>query len=169
MQPFSFARTYDSPSVEDESALKRLFSFFSSYTAPTFYAVNRTIHLKKNFEEMIKNKFEVHDYLLSEIMISAIPLLHGKLKRLDSFFQARLLIPMPEDVYIVVGKYMMKDDFSYKFKKMKNSVMQNMREQDKIDEETISDAIDLSFASFLGQRIKQEEINDCFQRLNINP
>jgi len=163
----SFNETYISQSMESNSALERLFDFFSAYTAPTYYAVNRTSLLRKSFEELIKNKFDIHDYVAAEIMVSAIPIVNGKLKRLDSFFQARRFLPAAKDKYVVYAKYIMETDFSKKNSKIKKSILDNMAAREKIKDEIISDAIDYAFASFFGQRLNQQEISQRFHNLEI--
>ncbi len=159
--------TYHSLSIENDSALERLFNFLSAYTAPTYYAVNRTSLLQKSFGELIKNDFDIQDYVAAEIMVGAIPIVNGKLKRLDSFFQARRFIPATKDKYVVYPKYIMKNDFSKKMKKIKKSIIDNMPDREKIKNEIIIDAIDYSFASFFGQRLNQQEISQRFHNLGI--
>lgn len=163
----SFNETYISQSMESNSALERLFNFFSAYTAPTYYAVNRTSLLLKSFEELIKNKLDIDDYVAAEIMVSAIPIVNGKLKRLDSFFQARRFIPATKDKYVVYAKYVMETDFSKKFSKIKESILDNMPIREKIKDEIIFDAIDYAFASLFGQRLNQQEISQRFHNLGI--
>lgn len=159
--------TYTSQSIENDSPLERLFLFLSAYTAPTFYAVNRTSLLAKSFEELIKNNFDINDYVAAEIMVGTIPIVNGKLKRLDSFFQARRFLPATKDKYVVYAKYIMEKDFSKKINRIKRSIMNNLANKGKIKDESIVDAIDYAFASFFGQRLNQQEISQRFHTLRI--
>lgn len=166
-QGCSFNKTYHSVSIEDNSPLKRLFSFFSSYTAPTIYAVCRTASLQKSFEELIKNDIDISDYVNVEIMASAIPVAQGKLKRLSSFFQARRFSPAPPDKYVSYAKYIMADDFSGKHQKIKKSIINNLPDKEDLKEATASNAIDLAFAAYFGQRVNQQEIVQRFNALGL--
>lgn len=161
------SKTYESYSVEHDTPFARMFAFFSSYTAPTFYAVNRTEYLKKAFEELVANDTTFKDYFSAEILVSAIPLLYGKMKRLNSFFQARRFVPPPKDKFIVYPKYILDEGFSQRYNLIKKSIIKNVRLDDIEDLEKISDALDYSFAAFLGQRISTEEMHTRFQALNL--
>ena len=161
-----YNETYISQSVEDDSPMKRLFNFLSNYTAPTFYAVNRTALIEKSFEEIIKNKLD-NDYVASEILVSAISIVNGKLKRLNSFFQARRFVPATKDKYVIYPKYIMENDFSNKISKIKETILDNMPTREKIKDEIIFDAIDYAFASYFGQRLNQQEISQRFHNLGI--
>ena len=163
----SFNKTYQSNSVEEDFALERLFSFFSAYTAPTYYAVNRTRYIRKSFEELVANGTEFKDYVSSELLVSAIPLAHGKLKKLDFFYQARRFIPAPPDKYIVYAKYILDEGFSNRYNKLKKSIIKYLPETEKNDSDTVSDAIDYAFAAYFGQRISTNELRSRFQALNI--
>ena len=164
----SFNPTYQSSSIEDDSSLERLFSYFSSYTAPSFYAVNRTVHLRKGFEEVVNNNTDFKDYVSLETLVSAIPLVNGKLKRLDSFYQARRFFPAPPDnKYLIYAKYVLDEGFSERYNKVKSSIMKDIADVEEIDMDTASDALDFTFAAFFGQRISTNEMRARFNALNV--
>lgn len=162
-----FNETYQSQSIENNSPLERLYYFLSAYTAPTFYAVNRTCLLKKGFEELIKNNFDISDYVAAEIMVSCIPLANGKLKRLDTFFQARRFLPPTKGKYVVYAKYMMENHFSEKIGKIRNSILENMKDLQTKKDKTVLDAINYALAAFFGQRLNPQEIEQRFNQLGI--
>ncbi|MGV1099880.1 TIGR00180 family glycosyltransferase [Thiovibrio sp. JS02] len=161
-------KTYGSNSVEESSPLARLFSFFSAYTAPTYYAVNRTQLLKKSFAEIVANGTPFEDYVSFEILVSAIPLLHGKLKRLESFYQARRFVPAPPDKYVVYAKYVLDEGFSERYNKLKKSIIRSLPAADRYASEKVADAVDFAFAAFFGQRITTAEMLARFQALKIS-
>jgi len=163
-----FNKTYISNSVCSENALSRLFDFFSSYTAPTYYAVTRTKYLIKSFQLMIENDVSFNDHFSAETLISAIPLINGKLKRLNSFYQARNFNPASEGHYVIYAKYVASPEFSIKYQKVKNSLMDQLASVIDINENIVSDALDYTFSAFWGQRIATNEMRSRFQALNIN-
>ena len=163
-----FNKTYISDSICSENVFCRLFDFFSSYTAPTYYAVTRTKYLIKSFQLMVENNIMFNDHFSAESLISAIPLINGKLKRLNSFYQARNFNPVPEGHYVVYAKYIANPDFSTKYQKVKTSLMNQLMSTVDIDENIVSDALDYTFAAFWGQRIATNEMRSRFQALNIN-
>ena len=164
----SFNPTYQSSSIEGDSSLERLFSYFSSYTAPSFYAVNRTAPIIKSFEEVVNNNTDLKDYVSLEILISAIPLVNGKLKRLDSFYQARRFIPAPSDKYVTYAKYLLDEGFSERYNKVKRSIIKHIPDVDKIGMDTVSDALDFTFGALFGQRISTNEMRVRFNALNLS-
>ncbi len=164
----SYNATYQSESVEDDSPLGRLFSFFSAYVAPTYYAVNRTRYLRASFQELVANGTEFKDYVSSELLVSAIPIVNGKLKRLDSFYQARRFIPAPQDKYVVYAKYLMDESFSERYQKLKKSIIKHLPQELTVPRETVSDAVDYSFAAYFGQRVSMQELQARFQAMQIS-
>lgn len=161
----SYNPTYQSESVEDDSPLVRLFSFFSAYVAPTYYAVNRTQYLRASFGELVANGTEFKDYVSSELLVSAIPIANGKLKRLPSFYQARRFIPAPPDKYIVYAKYLTDESFSHRYQKLKQSIVKYLPQGMNVPTDTVSDAVDYAFAGYFGQRVSMKELTARFQML----
>ncbi len=96
-------RTYDGPSREQDDPLERLYACMSHFTAPTWYAINRT-HLLRAAHEAIASYYPPgkavsedslrvngrHDALVTETIVAGIPLMHGKERRLGVPFCGRL-------------------------------------------------------------------------------
>ncbi len=100
-------------------------------------------------------------------MISAIPLVNGKLKRLDSFYQARRFIPGPSGKYVIYAKYVLDEGFSERYNKVKRSIMKHIAAVEEIDMGAASDALGFTFAAFFGQRISTNEMRARFNALNV--
>ncbi len=164
-----YNRTYQSSSIEQKCPLDRLFCFFSSYSAPSIYAVNRTARIRYSFEELCRNNTDfVSNFVSVEIMASAIPLLKGKLKRIDSFYLARRFLPsVPGRYAMYYARFIFGESFSEHYNNLKCSITRHIPAVEEIDMDTASDALDFTFAAFFGQRISTNEMRARFQALNV--
>jgi len=162
----SFNKTYLSPSYEQDKLLERLFAYFSSYTAPVLYAVTRTNYLRDAYialNEVINDTESQNDYVTGEILMSAILLIYGKVKRLDSFYCARRFESKQPGHYITFAKYILDEGFSDRYNKLKRSIMKYI--DPKIGEQKISDALDYTFGAFFGQNLTTNEMQARFNNL----
>ncbi len=87
---FCWQPIYPYQSITFSDAESRLIFYFSNFTITNFYGVHRTDFLKMLFEEALKF---TDDYQFSDLLLSMLALIYGKMKRLDVLYAARESIP----------------------------------------------------------------------------
>ncbi|MBN2323013.1 MAG: TIGR00180 family glycosyltransferase [Spirochaetes bacterium] len=83
---FVWGSTYDPHSIDYEDPVTRLTEHLSHYSAPTMYAVHKTVILRTAFKETLKY---TEDDRFGELLPSMLSLVYGKMKSFDVLYCAR--------------------------------------------------------------------------------
>lgn len=89
-QQFFWSPSYRFLSITFPSPKRRLIYHLSNYSIPTFYSVHRTDFFRLIFEE---TKIFADFNRFSELLLSMLALIYGKMKCLDVFYAARQNLP----------------------------------------------------------------------------
>ncbi|MEN6348202.1 MAG: TIGR00180 family glycosyltransferase [Syntrophomonas sp.] len=158
--------TYKPFSIEDDDPIMRLNLFLTNYV-PITYALYRTDVLKKAFTEVLTN-VDKDDSHWFELLLGCIPVILGKIKYISCPYYARNYgdsIPREPVIYY---RLFYKEDFSNKYKRIKDALKKYFPETDI---NTLSDAIDISFAYYNSAFFNKSSIMNDFKSLlnkNVN-
>ncbi len=152
---------YQTFSIEDEYPLKRLFYFLADYL-PITYALYRTNILQTAYQRTISN-LPLDNYHFTELLSGCIPVLLGKVKKLDTHYYGRNMgdpSPRPSVIY---PKLIFAEDFSYRYGLIKRT-LRNILDHN-VNPKIAEDAIDYCFGAYYGKVLDRNIVTQHFTRL----
>jgi len=145
----SWRNIYEGPSIISNNPEDRIRLNFNDYL-PTFYGVSTTCHLRLIFKE----NYEFQDDLyFSELFLSSLSLIYGKMKRLDIFYSARDLTS--ERTYSINSEFdiiknsILNNSPNDYYQKYKKSLVHHLCKNSEITFDESSSIIDSSIKEYL--------------------
>ncbi len=157
---------YQTFSIEHDSPLERLFCFLANYL-PITYGIYRTDILSIAYTETISH-LALDNLHFTELLSGCIPVLLGKVKKLDTNYYGRNIGESSPRPLIIYPQLVFAEDFSYRYGCIKNALKKILQERE--NPKIVSDAIDYCFGAYYGKILNKHNISQHFTRLlDISP
>lgn len=152
---------YQTFSLEHESPLERLFDFLADYV-PLTYGVYRTEILTTAYEESI-GTVDADNLHLFELLSGCIPVVLGKVKKLESSYYARNMGESAPRSPVIYPKIIFSETFYRQYANIK-SVLKKLLSP-HTDPQILDDAIDYCFGVYYGRILSRNVVSKYFTSL----
>ncbi len=152
---------YQTFSIEDDLALKRLFAFLTNYY-PITYAVYRTPILKTAYEQTI-SRLNSDSFHFTELLSGCLPVVLGKIKKIDCSYYGRNLGPSSPRPALKYSQLLFSENFYPAYAQIKTSLKAFIT--DSVNASVLDEAIDLCFGAYYGKLLNQRLLSRYFQHL----
>ena len=128
---------------------------------PPFYAVHKTACLEMIFKESIKYNC---DPRFDELLLSALPSIYGKMKRLNVFYAAREDIPTSaKHTYETLEDYIKDGTYAEKYSKFRDCLVMHLSKMSQLDAKESKKVVDDAMSAYMKKKyitVKMIEVLD---------